>query len=310
MTTAHRGGDRAPGRAARRHGRTVHPDPADITASLGHIATRQQLLAAGCRGVDLTRAVRSGALTRVRQARYATVHAPREALAAVRVGGMLAGVSAARTYGLWGGQDRRVHVSVASNAARLHATRVAFDDDVDDRYRMPVVIHHLRGGGVPELGPECWRVPLNTCLKQVVRWSDPETAVACLDTARSRFTLDELRTVFRATPARNRLLVERSRPGSDSGIESIVRQRLAAGGITVRQQVAITGVGRVDMLIGRLVIEVDGAAFHSDAQAFERDRHRDALLVGMGFRVVRLTYTRVLRHWPECLAVVTAALDR
>jgi very-short-patch-repair endonuclease len=53
----------------------------------------------------------------------------------------------------------------------------------------------------------------------------------------------------------------------------------------------------------RLVVEVDGYAFHSSRAAFERDRVRDADLQAHGYRVLRFTWRR-LAAAPE--AVITA----
>jgi len=50
----------------------------------------------------------------------------------------------------------------------------------------------------------------------------------------------------------------------------------------------------------RLVVELDGYAFHSSRGAFERDRNRDARLQIAGYRVLRLTATRVRRK-PEAI---------
>ena len=52
----------------------------------------------------------------------------------------------------------------------------------------------------------------------------------------------------------------------------------------------------------RLVVEVDGFAYHSTRQAFERDRRRDAELQAAGFRVVRLTYRQILAEPDSVLA--------
>lgn len=57
-------------------------------------------------------------------------------------------------------------------------------------------------------------------------------------------------------------LMEKCDPGSQSGTESLVRLRLRAAGFTVHVQPAITTVGRVDLRVGRLLIECDS------------DRHR------------------------------------
>lgn len=51
----------------------------------------------------------------------------------------------------------------------------------------------------------------------------------------------------------------------------------------------------VDMLWRRerLIVELDGRAFHDDERAFERDRERDADLQAAGHRVVRVTWPRL-----------------
>jgi len=290
------------------------PDPVPIINSLGHIATRQQLVARGCSGFDLTVAVRRGEIWRVRQARYSTLGASAEAIAATRVGGMLAGPSAARSYGLWSGFDRRVHVSVGANSSRL---RTNFAPSVQPQTLSPdfsdreVVLHWLIGGAVPELGPECWRVPWITALRQVVAWCDRETAIACLDTARTKLQLTNatLIDIFRKAPPSDRLLVVASCPGSDAGSESVVRQRLLAAGITVTQQVQFP-VGRVDMQVDgtRILIEVDGKEFHDSPEARERDRFRDAELVALNYVVIRLSYRQIFEDWPWCLRIIREAM--
>jgi very-short-patch-repair endonuclease len=50
----------------------------------------------------------------------------------------------------------------------------------------------------------------------------------------------------------------------------------------------------------RLVVEVDGFAFHSSRSAFERDRRRDAELGTLGFRVMRVTWRQIV-NGPEAL---------
>jgi very-short-patch-repair endonuclease len=57
----------------------------------------------------------------------------------------------------------------------------------------------------------------------------------------------------------------------------------------------------------RLVVEVDGFAYHASRAAFERDRRRDADLVVAGLRVVRFTW-RQLVHEPEAVVARLAVL--
>ncbi|MDQ4041910.1 MAG: endonuclease domain-containing protein [Actinomycetota bacterium] len=51
----------------------------------------------------------------------------------------------------------------------------------------------------------------------------------------------------------------------------------------------------------RVVVELDGHAYHATRAAFERDRERDRLLQAAGWRVIRITW-RQLRDEPEALA--------
>jgi very-short-patch-repair endonuclease len=56
----------------------------------------------------------------------------------------------------------------------------------------------------------------------------------------------------------------------------------------------------------RLVVEVDGYAFHSSRSSFERDRRRDAELIARGYRVIRVTW-RQLTHEPETVVALLAS---
>ena len=60
----------------------------------------------------------------------------------------------------------------------------------------------------------------------------------------------------------------------------------------------------------RLVVEVDGYAFHSDRRAFERDRERDGVLAASGYLVIRVSW-KALTNRPEAtVARIAAALAR
>ena len=57
----------------------------------------------------------------------------------------------------------------------------------------------------------------------------------------------------------------------------------------------------------RVVVEVDGYAFHAGRAAFERDRRRDAELQAAGYRVIRVTW-RQLADRPETVVAQLAAV--
>ena len=56
----------------------------------------------------------------------------------------------------------------------------------------------------------------------------------------------------------------------------------------------------------RLVVEVDGHAYHANRRAFERDRERDAALAAAGITVVRVTW-RQLAGAPEAIVARIAS---
>jgi very-short-patch-repair endonuclease len=60
----------------------------------------------------------------------------------------------------------------------------------------------------------------------------------------------------------------------------------------------------------RVVVEVDGFAFHSSQRAFSRDRRRDAELAAAGFRVLRFTWDDVAKQPEATLVILTRALAR
>ena len=55
----------------------------------------------------------------------------------------------------------------------------------------------------------------------------------------------------------------------------------------------------------RLVVEVDGFAFHSSREDFERDRERDGELTAAGYRVIRVTWRQITEE-PEAVLVRVA----
>jgi very-short-patch-repair endonuclease len=58
----------------------------------------------------------------------------------------------------------------------------------------------------------------------------------------------------------------------------------------------------------RLVVEVDGFAFHSSRAAFERDRARDAELTARGYRVIRVTWRQTAAEPYVAVARIAQAL--
>lgn len=262
---------------------------------LGGAASLRQLREAGATESVLSTAVAEGRLVRPRNGRYVLSDAAEPVFVAVRSGARLSCVTAARSYGLWSGNDVRIHITVPAHAGRSGSADAT----------------QVRHWSRSERHEEIWRVSLADCLRSVVRCADQETAVAVLDTAISsgRITRSGLRRIFQEEPRRSRNVVELARPGSDSGVESLLRQRLIARDHLVEQQLAVPGVGRVDARIdGMLYLEIDGYEFHSGRAAFERDRQRDIGLALLGARWMRVSAREVLRSPEEVVATIERVL--
>jgi very-short-patch-repair endonuclease len=92
---------------------------------------------------------------------------------------------------------------------------------------------------------------------------------------------------------------------ADSPFETAVEESLRAQGLDVRRQVGCGGY-RIDLALvhpsqkGRYVlgIECDGATYHSSATARDRDRLRQEILEGLGWKICRIWSTDWVRN-PE-----------
>ena len=60
----------------------------------------------------------------------------------------------------------------------------------------------------------------------------------------------------------------------------------------------------------RVVVEVDGLAYHTSRAAQQRDRHRDTVLAAAGHRVLRFTWRDLATRAEVTLARVAMALAR
>jgi very-short-patch-repair endonuclease len=59
----------------------------------------------------------------------------------------------------------------------------------------------------------------------------------------------------------------------------------------------------------RLVIEVDGYAYHGHRAQFERDRRKDLALTAAGYRVIRLSWRQLTQEPFALIAVISSALS-
>ena len=136
---------------------------------------------------------------------------------------------------------------------------------------------------------------------QVQRLASHAELMAVVERAGGRPGVPKLRTIvsrldepsFTRSEAERRLL-------------DVVR---AAGLARPQTNVRVAGL-EVDALwrAQRLVVEVDGYAFHGTRAAFERDRRRDAQLLVAGYRVIRITWRQLTREPRRVARLIAIAL--
>lgn len=279
------------------------PEPHDVAP----ILTRDDLLALGWSPRRITAAVRSGDLLRLRRAWYASPAVPLEQRIAIAWGGRVGAVSAARSYGMWTGLDRDIHVSwdphgnVARPGRRGH---YPFVKELTGR----TIVPHWRSG---RLGKRTWRESPLEAIRQTFLSLDRGLAIAMADSGcrLGLVTAPDVRRALRGLPSRVDVPPGAIDGAPDSGLECLVRFRLLESGIPFVHHAKVHGL-EVDFLLGSsLVVETDGREFHTGA-AFEVDRARDLLLGTAGYLVIRLSYRMVVQDWATCARRILAALER
>ena len=274
----------------------------------GGVAATHELLRDGHTSHELTKAVRTGSIVRVRQGHYCAPEIGSLEQQALRVGGRLAGLVAARRLGLWAPPALRLEVEVPTHARALRSRMDATARLIPNNRRSVIVDwtdqRHI--GTRTTLG-------VDACLTGIIRRQPPPTAFAVVESALHGGYISNSgwRSILRSVPATRRGRLDAATGASESGGESILKFGLLEERLVFRQQVSFPRIGRVDFLVGdRLVIEADGAEFHTDAASFEEDRRRDALLRARGFRVLRFSYKQITERWPEVRAAILAAIAR
>ncbi|WP_019956301.1 endonuclease domain-containing protein [Yoonia vestfoldensis] len=82
---------------------------------------------------------------------------------------------------------------------------------------------------------------------------------------------------------------------------------LSGEGLKLHLQVPVSSY-RLDFLVdNRLVVEIDGAAYHSSPEAVERDKKRDSFLKEIGYEVLRIPAKTALYYPHEIIPLVTSA---
>ena len=199
-------------------------------------------------------------------------------------------VSAAKFYDLpvaTGELPQRTHLSVRHSRG-MHFSKLRRFDDVCI-HREQIMSDEERRTHVASIG---------TVLERVLVCMPLKVSLPMLDAARNRGLFDVSTLAIPPTGSRLPHLREALSLSSErarSILETVARLQLIDMGLTPQVGVWIEGVGEVDMIIlGFIVIEVDGWAFHSSKEQREKDLKRDRELLRRGYVVLRFTYDDVM----------------
>lgn len=265
----------------------------------GHgILTFGDLRAKGSSRREIERSTAAGALIHLRRGVYAESGACAPVVVAARHGGSLACVSAARHVGLWvltPGEQSHVWLRRGGHGyahegcdCTVHRDDVAVQTSFAPPSVARVLRQILRCRGVEE-----FFVSFESALRQGRLTPAGRTWLKCHINAAGREAM-----AF-------------ARADADSGLESLLRWRLRRWNLSVRTQVGIVSVGRVDLLIGEsLIVEVDGAQHHDAPPDRHRDLRRDAHAAAWGFVTLRFDYALVVNDWPTVELAILAHVDR
>jgi very-short-patch-repair endonuclease len=272
----------------------------------GGIAATRELLAAGQTRSRILDATLTREVFRVRKGWYADPLVGVDVMRAWRVGGRLDCISAAAHHGLWVPDHQELlHVSVPVTASRLRAptnSRIRLASVPDASTRIHWTGESLQGDRVAI-------APVDA-IRQAFRCCGVDNGFILLESALHKRMLgrDDLAGLQSGLSAAAWRSARFANGLSESGSESALKLMLLRLGVRFRQQVSVSGVGRVDFLLGEhLVLEVDSKQHHSSPYA---DRKRDAALSVHGKRVLRFMYSQVIYEAPDVEAAILSALGR
>lgn len=267
---------------------------AALAARQHGVVTTRQLAAAGIGERAVAHRVANGRLTRIFRGVYRVgpVTAPHglETAAVLATGGVLSHHSAAALWGFRPPHEGDPHVTVQNREARS---------------RPGLRVHRTASLNAAVLNG----LPLTTPARTLHDLT-PLLAPHELDRAVEEAVIRGLVTPQQLTtwPALRRATIEEPQITRSEG-ERRLRALIRAARLP-RPQTNTTVAGwEVDAVwhARRLVVEVDGFAYHGNRAAFERDRRRDAALVAAAYRVVRITWRQLVDE-PHAVVALLARL--
>ncbi len=263
------------------------------------IVGRGQLVALGLSAQSVDRAVRGGRLQLLYRGVYAVGHRAltveaRWMAATLATGGALSHATAAAAWDLRPRGTGAIHVSVAGRSGRLrraglriHRPLALESHDVTTHRAIPIT------------------TPARTIidLARILKGRPLEQA---LDLAEQRRLIDFSELHRRTIPRSLQAVLSLYTAGTPtrSELEERFLHLCDDHGINRPQVNTRIEDYEVDFvwLDKRLIVEVDGYAYHRSPTAFETDRERDINLTRAGWRVLRFTWYQITRRpaWVAC----------
>lgn len=266
-------------------------DVLEYLTSVGGVA-RVGLLRANGYAPSTIRQLASAGGRQPRKGVWALPSADPEYLTAIVNNGQLTCASAATRYGLW----------IKDKPGRLHlATR------------------HCRGRGfvrhgglrlsaentVPVASVEDTVIHALTCLPDADAISIAQSAIGQFGIPRAMVESEISANYY----GNARRLLAMADGLSESVPEISARLLFESEGLKFRRQVRIDGVGRVDFLIGRrLIVEINGYAFHSSREAWRKDMARLNAAQARGYNTLSFAPETIWNNPEHVMAEIRAVL--
>lgn len=266
-----------------------------IARSQGGMISRRQLLDAGVSASRTGRMLRSGGLIRQLSGVYLVRGAPlgQEAVlwrAVLGCDGVLGFATACHLWGTLPEPPSQIHVIVSSHAHRaappgvkihrrdLSARRISRCGGLPVTTRIDSLLDHLttlRFGEAATLA--------DRALQR--RWLTPADVSRRLEEYSGRPGVAILRRIAAQ-------LGDGAAAESERTLHRLLRRAKVSGWVPNYRLMVAGRTYFVDVAFpaARLAVEIDGLAYHSDAERFQGDRHRQNDLVGAGWTVLRFTW--------------------
>lgn len=273
-------------------------DIATRVDGLGGVTRTRTLHAHGHGRYEISTAIAQGVLKRVGKGVFARPNADVYLIAAVRLGGALTCTNALRRHGvtlLW--ESKRAHIAIRRGFTSANKSTRG------------VHFHYGHQHAVSESTAPVDSVP--RAIDAAGRCLPPRAHLVAVDSALNQGLVrpDQVLAWTTSTRERRDWILGHMDGRAESAGETLARLDLAERDLATHPQRYFDGVGRVDLVAeDKVIVEVDGRAFHTDPEQFKRDRRRDRKLGSLGYKVQRFAHTELTQAQPVHVGDVVAGL--